>query len=30
RYPAREFIMQHNESYADFLRRLWKRRGSGW
>jgi len=30
RYPAREFIMQHNESDADFLRRLWKRRGIGW
>ncbi|WP_299534497.1 type VI secretion system Vgr family protein [uncultured Herbaspirillum sp.] len=29
-YPAREFIMQHNESDADFLRRLWKRRGIGW
>ncbi|MBW9336817.1 type VI secretion system tip protein VgrG [Herbaspirillum sp. RU 5E] len=30
RYPVREFIMQHNESDADFLRRLWKRRGIGW
>jgi type VI secretion system secreted protein VgrG len=29
-YPAREFIMQHNESDADFLRRLWKRRGIAW
>ncbi|HZG21059.1 MAG TPA: type VI secretion system Vgr family protein [Herbaspirillum sp.] len=28
--PAREFTMQHNESDADFLRRLWKRRGIGW
>src|SRR6476469_138102 len=26
-YPAREFTMQHNESDAGFLRRLWKRRG---
>jgi hypothetical protein len=30
RYPVREFIMQHNEPDADFLRRLWKRRGIGW
>jgi type VI secretion system secreted protein VgrG len=29
-YPSREFTMQHNESDADFLRRLWKRRGIGW
>ncbi len=29
-YPSREFIMQHNESDAAFLRRLWKRRGIGW
>lgn len=29
-YPLREFIMQHNESDASFLRRLWKRRGIGW
>lgn len=29
-YPAREFTMQHNESDADFLRRLWKRRGVAW
>jgi type VI secretion system secreted protein VgrG len=29
-YPAREFTMQHNESDADFLRRLWKRRGISW
>jgi type VI secretion system secreted protein VgrG len=29
-YPTREFTMQHNESDADFLRRLWKRRGIGW
>ncbi|MGZ5199114.1 MAG: type VI secretion system Vgr family protein [Telluria sp.] len=29
-YPAREFTMQHNESDADFLRRLWKRRGMAW
>ncbi len=28
--PAREFTMQHNESDADFLRRLWKRRGISW
>lgn len=26
-YPEREFIMQHNESDAMFLQRLWKRRG---
>lgn len=29
-YPSREFTMQHNESDADFLRRLWKRRGIAW
>jgi type VI secretion system secreted protein VgrG len=29
-YPAREFTMQHNESDADFLRRLWRRRGIAW
>lgn len=29
-YPAREFAMQHNESDAAFLRRLWKRRGIAW
>jgi type VI secretion system secreted protein VgrG len=29
-YPAREFTLQYNESDADFLRRLWKRRGIGW
>lgn len=29
-YPAREFTMQHNEPDADFLRRLWKRRGIAW
>ncbi|WP_188915853.1 type VI secretion system Vgr family protein [Pseudoduganella buxea] len=29
-YPAREFTMQHNESDAHFLRRLWKRRGIAW
>lgn len=29
-YPAREFTMQHNESDADFLLRLWKRRGIAW
>ena len=29
-YPAREFTMQHNESTAAFLRRLWKRRGIAW
>lgn len=29
-YPAREFTMQHNESDATFLRRLWKRRGISW
>jgi type VI secretion system secreted protein VgrG len=29
-YPAREFTMQHNESDASFLRRLWKRQGVSW
>jgi type VI secretion system secreted protein VgrG len=29
-YPVREFIMQHNESDAMFLQRLWKRRGISW
>jgi type VI secretion system secreted protein VgrG len=29
-YAAREFTMQHNESNAAFLRRLWKRRGIAW
>lgn len=29
-FPAREFTMQHNESDAGFLRRLWKRRGIAW
>ena len=29
-YPAREFTMQHNESDANFLRRLWARRGIAW
>lgn len=29
-YPVRDFTMQHNESDADFLRRLWKRRGIAW
>lgn len=29
-YPGREFIMQHNESDAAFLCRLWRRRGMSW
>lgn len=29
-YPAREFTMQHNESDAAFLRRIWKRQGISW
>ena len=29
-YPEREFIMQHNESDAAFLRRLWRRQGISW
>ena len=29
-YPSREFTMQYNESNAEFLRRLWKRRGIAW
>ena len=29
-YPARELTVQQNESDADFLRRLWKRRGIAW
>lgn len=28
--PRREFIMQHNESDADFVRRLMQRRGIAW
>ncbi len=29
-YAAREFRMQHNESDAAFLRRLWKQQGIAW
>jgi len=29
-YPPREFTMQHNESDAAFLRRLWRRQGVSW
>lgn len=29
-YPARSCTMQHNESDASFMRRLWKRRGIAW
>ncbi|MES2741570.1 MAG: type VI secretion system Vgr family protein [Pseudomonadota bacterium] len=29
-YPQRAFTMQHNESTAAFLRRLWRRRGINW
>jgi type VI secretion system secreted protein VgrG len=30
RFPRRQFIMQHNESDADFVRRLLQRRGVAW
>ena len=29
-FPRRQFIMQHNESDADFIRRLMQRRGIAW